>query len=415
MLGLLPVLMVGGPHLPLLDIAGVNLFAFRAAILAATVFPAAIRFRIPAGGTRPAMLFWALGILWIGWAVGSAFWAVDMRTSARDATSLTFGFITAIALLNLGASSREGLKTLVIGWTFGSLLAALVAGWELATGTHLPSSFTAEQPDYALVLLAISTFGNPNNYGAFIVLVTPMLLYQLDHATGRSPRFALSVLLATNLGLAFLTTSRLALLGVIVLTFGYVGFGMDRKSRILPALVILSVIAGVAIQRFLESLPLVIEIITTVEQGAVLEGSNLIRLNLAAAALEMTVRTAGLGVGAGSYELLIASGYGGYFTGGIVNPHNWFLEVLSQYGILVFAAFCMLLAEFYHTAQRGMADRIPESKLLLTATVAYAIASLANSTYLVESSNWLYLSTLVALAVHVRRARVQEPSATTSA
>ena len=45
-----------------------------------------------------------------------------------------------------------------------------------------------------------------------------------------------------------------------------------------------------------------------------------------------------IGFGVGNAEYYMAN-FAKYYTAGIINPHNWWLEILVDYGILVFVGY----------------------------------------------------------------------------
>ena len=65
--------------------------------------------------------------------------------------------------------------------------------------------------------------------------------------------------------------------------------------------------------------------------------SSFIRMNLYLDELYATFQSFMLGVGPGNFQYNI---YPQFNTLGIINPHNWWLEILCQYGFLVFIGYC---------------------------------------------------------------------------
>jgi O-antigen ligase len=66
-------------------------------------------------------------------------------------------------------------------------------------------------------------------------------------------------------------------------------------------------------------------------------GSTFIRINLYLNSLYTTFQSFMLGVGPGNYQYNINPMFN---TQGIINPHNWWLEILTNYGLLVFFGYC---------------------------------------------------------------------------
>ena len=392
---LLPPLAVVGPWLPIIPIRGFNLFAFRAVVLAAVVLPLLLA---PALGwlrNGVVLLYGAVGALWVGWGLLAAFWAPDPVAAVVNAMGAAFGFLTALALVNLRGNTTVGIRWLLRGWVAGAAVAGLVAVWELTTGGHLPGTWVSDVPAYALRFIAVSTFDNPNNYGAFLLLVTAILLHMLERAQRLRTRLALVGLVTVSAALCVLTTSRIAVGGIGMLLLLYLIWG--ARNRLAAAGVGLAIVGGYYAALEMTGVTQLVSP-SVLLQSLTAEESNLIRLNLTLSGLQMVVSSYGLGVGGGNFNYLVENGKAGYWTGAITDPHNWWIEVLSQYGVLVFGAYVAFFA--YTGVQAASAMRrqsAQHSRGILVFIAAFAISGLAGSSYMMQTTNWLFTATILML------------------
>jgi hypothetical protein len=131
-------------------------------------------------------------------------------------------------------------------------------------------------------------------------------------------------------------------------------------------------------------------------------GSTGVRLNLVRNGWEMILGTGGAGVGAGGFPSAITHGFGRFNTAGIVNPHNYWLEIGAQYGVIVLAGvifvvtwwMILLMRNLRLARLRGDRPGIALAATGLSGLAAYVIGAGANSTFIPQPTNWTFLGTL---------------------
>ncbi len=405
---LLPVLAVGGSYLSVIALPGVNLFAFRLAVLAFAVVPLLFHPRLWWLRDVPIRAYALLGALWVFWGTMTALWAADIQAAIVDTLAVAFGFLTALALVNLRANTWEGLQWLLRGWVAGALVAAAIALWELWTGQHLPGPWVEGKPAYILRFITIATFGNPNNYGAFLLLITPILLFQLETSQSRALRWMLFLFLLAMIVLSVLTTGKVGVIGIVVVLGVYMLWVARHKLIAVTIAVALAVGGTAAFTYLARDVPLLEELVVLGEQGVYLEGSSLVRVNLVRAGVDMTGETYGFGVGGGNFRYLMEHGHKDYWTGHIVDPHNWWIEVLSQYGIVVFSAYIAFVAYvFFVSRKMTYHGRGRGARFLRLFIVAFVLAGFANSGYVLQATNWLFMATILMMVSTLKRTALE--------
>jgi O-antigen ligase len=114
----------------------------------------------------------------------------------------------------------------------------------------------------------------------------------------------------------------------------------------------------------------------------------------------MIIRTYGAGVGPANFAST-ATAIDMPYRVITPNPHNFFIEIGAQYGILVLAMFigvfsCIVKPGVVLVLRKRFSA--PDSaKVLFLGAIAYPIACLANSSFIAQPSNWLFIGTLLAL------------------
>lgn len=411
---LLPVTAALGPYMVPIPVGGINIFAFRALVL------------LLLGGTLAGMhlRFWesplgrgyvALGAVWVAWGGLSILWSPVFLPAVRDVFAILLGFGVGTVLLNVGADSRWGLDALRSGWVLAYVLTALVAVWELATGHHLESPYTASVPDRALIGVAQSTLEQPNNYGAFLLLAFPFLVWSRERAEGRAWRWVHTLLLASTPIFVILSASRLAFLGLMaeMVVFGLLAFKGRRSA--LPYFGLVGLVVLTAIWTFGHDPRLVGKLSSALGGEVARGGSIAMRLALTLDGLWFIMISGGLGIGAGGFSELMRRGTAPHYAGGLVDPHNYWTEIGSQYGVPILVGFIALLVALAVTASRAgrRSTRAGEGpvQFVLVGLTGYFFAAFTNSSYLLQSTNWMFVATVLVAGVHLwRRQPGRSPS-----
>lgn len=411
----LPLSAALGPYLLPISLGAVTLFAYRALIIALFCLSILSFSRFDWWDIPPARTYALLGAVWILWAGAGAFWAPDLNRAVLEMAALAFGFVTGVTLLQLRAYALDAMHALRRGWILAFIATSAVSAWELVTGQHLPPPGGGERLE-PIRVLATSTFGNPNNYAAFLLLAVPFLVWSHVSTRHRLRRiFYLACLLALPF-LLFLTSSRVSLLGLIAEAGALWLLGSRYRFGLVAYSVAVLGMGVAAVQALGLDLRMIQEMASLVEgDGVGGSGSIAKRWGLLLAGLWLLLSSGGFGVGPGGFEPLVRRGAVPFDTGGLVNPHNFWIEVLSQYGLPIFAAFVAWLGYLtYVVLQKRRQAAVDPSELetrtisdiLLTGLTGYLFAAFANSSYMTQSTNWMFWASIVVMAAYLWRKRL---------
>jgi hypothetical protein len=399
-----------GPYLLPIEAFGINFYTYRFLVLLLFVLSPLFAPRIRWWGSPVARFYLLLGCFWILWGWASILWAPDPSSAIRDVASVGLGFGAGLVLLNLRSFTGSGLDALRRGWLLAYVVTAAIAIWEKLTGNHLPSHFVKNAPDYVLNDVVISTFGNPNNYGAFLLLSVPFLLWSLSIVKMRLHKvFYMGLLLALPV-LVFLSASRVAILGLVVQLL-VCGLLTMRQWRSFVGILSIACLFFLLIGWYLQSDTLVARKLALAFGNEVrLGGSIALRRNLVLNGLWFAYISGCLGIGAGGFEHLIQNRSAPFATGHIFSPHNFWIEVLSQYGVLVFLGLVVWVLYLISVAIRSRRIFIARrhatsrviSEMILVGFVGYLFATTTSSIYIVQSTNWMFLGSMVAMGTFLR-------------
>lgn len=407
----LPILAALGPHLGGVEAFGVNFFPYRIAVLAISLASVVLLPRFPWTRNRYMRTYVLIGCLWLAWALLGGLWARFQYDAVRGAFSIGFGFLAFLAVANLESWKRDALRWLIRGWVAAAILASTVALWELLTGNHLPGPWFADRTGLSRTVIA-STFDNPNNFGVFLLLTLPVLLATLENIRAQLARTSMIALILVISFLSVLTTSRIAVYGFLLIGVAY----LFRRPRLTATDIASIAIAGfllafLPVTQRLVSLLMSTDLryITTI----LLQGSTLIRLNLAVIGIDMLVSTSGFGVGGGNFAptLDAALQYSHLFTSGIIDPHNWWIEILSEYGIVMFSLYFGFLFFLYLRHRAAVrAQSHPLLHHLPLFLLAFLLAGVGPSSFVNLSWQWLYMAIIVVATCGATTARAADSS-----
>lgn len=129
---------------------------------------------------------------------------------------------------------------------------------------------------------------------------------------------------------------------------------------------------------------------TRIEQKGLEDNSRKEMINIG---IDMFVDSKFLGVGAGNFSDTASK----MTNNPILVPHNLFIELLSQYGIVVFFTFLLLLFKIFNPKRVFKKREIP-NYILLGSLLVMPLAFTINSVYLNNPYMWIWLASLYCIS-----------------
>jgi teichuronic acid biosynthesis protein TuaE len=353
----------------------------------------------------------------------SLFWSAEPGAGLNDVITIVFGLGLLLVLLSLGAHKATRLDKLRFGWLLALVAAAASAFLEIATGRRLPGD--PFMRGFAKVPVSFDSgtggvFDNSGMFGGFLLLTVPFVLWSFERAKGPAKLVHLGLLLMVG-ALVLYSASRLALAGMVVQLVIYAL--LVHRRWYMPLLVAVGGLAAVLYGSLLVESDLKVAQKLEKAQGG--DRSIEQRIALTLNGLWMTYETAGRGVGAAGFEDRIVGELPVKLPiepGKAWNPHNFWVEVMSEYGVLTFGAMIALLAWIGRLGwqarhSRGDQERRSVGGALLVGLVGYLFFGVAGGSPIPQSTHWMYLTSLVVMAAFLcdrpatRRAeRMPEPA-----
>src|SRR5664280_227473 len=347
---ILPTTAILGSALP-----GVGrLFAFRLLVLLfflATLFKSRMSFR----GIKTVSRFRLLTVAWMLVGVAGLTSIIDLSAGLDAIAGIAVGLMLANAVL-VTKDPHDDLVFLERGWVVAFLISSVFGVRELLTGQHLANYFPGTSPAELDTSLAASFFENSNAYAVFLVIMAPILAKRLTDVRSRSAIIFYGSMNILGIVLLLATGSRLCLFAVLLQFAVLFRWASPLFRRRLTSSVLVAALTGVMLSGvanlIAERLPRKIayaapsKLWAEVTQTGI-ESSGGDRLATYKDGLWMTVETHGLGVGPGNFAAVMRSGVVPYKAYVAVDPHNAYIEIMSQYGIVVFVLFMCWVASCF--------------------------------------------------------------------
>jgi hypothetical protein len=407
---LLPLMALLGPSVALPALP--QLFAFRVigvvALYLGLTWLIAARVRFDSAAARPALLV----LLWFGWLTLALLWAPDKATGFRY-LGVMFTMVTLMAATALGGTSRQRLKWLLALLAVAYLLIVAMSMVESFTGYRLPTSrlltTTSSATDYAVT----SVFHNQNDLATYLSLCWPFFICAFFF-TRRFAWRALALVAMTVGVAAFVHTgSRSSLIAVGIESLACLAFfrrGFSRRTRAIGAIVAAVLILGAAWLAFNNSSSDMLRqfrlqgLANNVQAN---KGSGEIRVNLTRTGLDSLGRFYLMGAGPGQAEVLVTESVA---QAGIVNLHDWWLEVIVDGGLPAFVLHALLyfglLASMWRVARRGAEPLLRYlAAAIMLALTGYVIGALGPSSAISFAPMWILWG--LAIAVMIRQRAVK--------
>jgi len=332
-------------------------------------------------------------IFWFIYAVFSLGWAKSRIAAIKDIGFLVFAF-AAIFLIAYFFNSLKNYKIFYYIWIVVLIIMLIIGFWNVFTGNHLANSKFKDAP-LRFKNIPTAVFYNPNDFATYLAISIPFLLSIFKYKKNHKKLIAL-LLILSSIFLIIATDSRANYIAVILGLVFWFFFTLNIKFKvkyffyglIISTLLILSFPGELSflINKFFEQ-------ISSVFNNQSL-GSNEIRINLIKNSLIFLINSFGFGVGAGNAEYYMNT-RAIYKTGNILNVHNWWIEIIVNYGLFVFLGYCILFLSIsknlYFIKKNNKINDMEKmiTEALLTSLIVFTIASISSSSIIAYKPQWL--------------------------
>lgn len=322
--------------------------------------------------------------IWFLWTIVSLLWGKDIGDWFRNMFFLFLG-LTEIILFTNYFKSDEDILNACKAFLAGITIQSIIGWYEIITKNYYFIEMNEKNLRYYVNsnnYVPVAMTGNPNNF-ACMMFVGIFLAYTCWTCAKKSKGKLLNVILGINcIILLFATQSRAGILAFALASLMLVLLKAKKRTSIILfsfGFLIMSIFA--------------IFILQHISNNGLQEGSDSIRFNLILNGLYFVYETYGFGVGAGQVENWMAE-KALWDTASVTNVHNWWMEILSNYGILLFIGYLIfyikLLADNLRNVKNVSYSGYNKISILVCVIMTgFIIASIGPSS--VMSIEWIWI------------------------
>jgi teichuronic acid biosynthesis protein TuaE len=280
-----------------------------------------------------------LMLVWLSYCIFSVVWSNNPKLAFEYGKLILRYWIIFIIFSQFFLSLKRQ-KQLIYFYQIVILIYLGISIWELYSGQHLPTSRYYGK----FIPIPSGPFLGENLLAAFLLILLPYLSVPLFFM---KKSWALSILSMVLTILIFLLTilvgARIVFVAITIGCFVYVIRWASAIVRI--SLIVLMVTIPLYfvqfqpnIWRLMVSFAKEQYVSIHSEAASVTVGSVKIRERLVKHGLDMFIQSKLIGIGGGNFEDYMLRGKN-VDTSSIINPHNYGIEILSDFGIFIFLGF----------------------------------------------------------------------------
>ena len=273
--------------------------------------------------------------VWFLYGFISILWTTDKVTGIKELYYFGTFLLFILLLIYLLKMKNHRFWINQSFWLMG-IITIGISLLELALNYHLPTSrivLEADRFSESSTRVATAFFYNENDLATFLVILFPFFLVNLLKTTAFGKFLNIMIMLLIFV-ITFANLARIATISLLiqVLLFIYLTKKDWFYRGICLALLFSPILLGLSWVLLGDKFATLIDL-EGLKQGY---GSGFIRLNLYLNGVYALFQSFMLGVGPGNFQEHI---YPMFNTKGIVNPHNWWVEVLTNYGFMIFCGY----------------------------------------------------------------------------
>jgi teichuronic acid biosynthesis protein TuaE len=340
-------------------------------------------------------------ILWFMYALISVLWVQDYFLWIRACWFVGCGVIACV-LFSMWLKKATDFKKIFYVMSGAVIFHQTIGLYEVLTGNYIFVSERTIRLQVRNITAPISTMVNQNDYALMMVVGVFIFFICFKLSKNHLVKLLYGGGMMAGVILLYHTGSRANYIG-FAMGFAFLIFMLYREQK--TSLKIFIAAAGSAV--LIISLPYIITAtgqfinnrINFNFETASLNSEN-IRLNLILNGILFLIQTMGFGVGAGNIESWMSTS-AVYSTADILTMHNWWAEILTAYGIVIFVLyltfFMGLFVNFYKRYKKSENNEEKMISLgLMCIMIAFVVGSVSSSSNI--NKEWLWVFWAVAIA-----------------
>lgn len=329
------------------------------------------------------------------WGFISLSWSPDAALGFFEWGNMILRILFFLELMVFGLLSKNTFNTMVNGWSIAFLITAIIAVWELNTGNHLAITRYAEEDNNLNLGNGISvvrqfsaaTFYNYNGYVTFVCYCLPFLFSLAIKCTRGIKQLMAAVPIMLVLYVFVLNASRGGLVAFFIYAAIFSFFKLS-KSKLSVKVTFIALTMGffIVFAYFWDLISFYLEY--KMESG----GMSSSRTQIWACCWQALVQTGFIGCGVGGVMDALDEQHA------YVNqPHNFFMEVLLEFGVIVFIWLIFLMWNAFWMGRKCEDNAI--NYVRISSFLAIPFITILDSEYVQNIGIWAFLGSLLILNV----------------
>lgn len=315
--------------------------------------------------------------IWMFYSIFQLFLVQDFNAAINKTYYLIIYFL--IVLIFTTVNDKQEWIMLIKVISFVGIIIIFICLLEILTGIHLPTSrYYLESINNGRESTAV--FYNQNDLGLFLTMIFPLIYYNDSKKIKFIKMFSLICIPV----IIMINDNKAALIALGMQMFFIVLFS---ENSIKVKVKIYSIFAIVVVPFSAKILEMITSIVDQIVNSY---GSAHTRLNIYVKGLYSLRESNYLGVGLGNFERTLIESFSNQR---IVNPHNWWIELLVSSGVVIFFLYVVffigMIVETYKIYKKNMEKN--RYVLAITITfIGFIIGSLGPSTTFDKIFVWLF-------------------------
>lgn len=331
--------------------------------------------------------------IWIVYGTISLIWVYFMEESIKEILYLIIYFAGFFVLIYLSSNAKQPKESIIKGWIFLFIITIPVAVVELFYDIHLPSAYDQEAVMMNFQEIGVLerrfasiNYGNLNGYNVILIYTLPFVLsIQLSNLSKVRKLLGWTVFIMLS-SIILMNGSRGAFLSLLIIVAVFILY----YTKNIKTLIYIVILISLPLLYFLFTDNEINKLISArfIEQGIV----DNTRLNLIQMGLQALRDSNFMGIGAADFNPTMKYKYNQELT----SSHNFFLEVLVQYGVLIFILFIGLFIRIFNNNKSN--DIKTSSFIVISSLCIYPLSSIITSGYIQSAWTWLFIASLYVVA-----------------
>ena len=301
--------------------------------------------------------------------------------------------------------STEDLKQIVSIVYYVYLMLVIIGLMEIFTQFHLPMSIFNDETVSSYLFArkgATGVFYSENDFSTFLACFVPILMCKNKHKI---------LSLVTTIGAIVICSYNDANICLIAMLFGLGYFflflkkyGKNDRYVIRWVMLVILLLIVILIWNCLDALSdhiALLNVIRVQQINAVnKQGSLYVRMVMYLDSLKAAFNTFFLGIGPAAFS--------NYFMenpskSGLINPHNLYLEILVEYGLIILMGFCFCIFGLLNRLRKRVyitEDKMTRIRLIAGCEMVfiYSIACIASSSFIGYAWQWVLIAICTAFS-----------------